>query len=602
MIRKPVDTRLRGKPREKIIRSIPVSAGFARGKVFIYRLYLPEVEERTIFPAEVTKEVERFKEAIKITNDDLRKLKERVKKEMGRDFADFIDVQLAVLNDEEVLEKTEQFIRERLRNAEFAYTQTLKQLTANVSRAGLSFFRERFVDVADVSARVLSVLLGDELPSIHTLEPGSIIVAHELPPSETALLDPGKVAAVVLEAGGKTSHTAIMAKAKEIPAVVGAEGILREVKDGDDLFVDGYRGIVFVNPTPSRLNTYKNEIERYRAHRASLKALVEEEAVTLDGKVIDLSANIEFLIEAKVARENGARGVGLFRTEYIYLAKRRPPTEEEQYAVYRDVAEMFKPYPVIVRTFDLGGDKVIPGYSEANPFLGWRAIRVCLDDPMLFKTQLRAILRASSHGNVKVMFPMIATIEELRRAKLLLEEAKKELRRAGKGFNEQIEVGVMVETPSAALLAQQFARECNFLSIGSNDLTQYTLAVDRGNELVAKLFDHLHPAVLQLIKQTIDAAHRQGIWVGMCGEFGADPLGIVLLLGMGIDEISVVPGMIPEAKNIIRSVDTTIAREVTSQALELSTALEVERLLYRELHRRFPKLAQSLFAIGERKK
>lgn len=602
MIRKPVDSRLRGKPRERIIRSIPVSAGFARGKVFIYRLYLPEVEERTIFPAEVTKEIERFREAIKITNDDLRKLKERVKKEMGRDFADFIDVQLAVLNDEEVLKKTEQFIRERLRNAEFAYTQTLKQLTAGVSRAGLSFFRERFVDVADVSGRVLSVLLGDELPSIHTLEPNSIIVAHELPPSETALLDPGKVAAVVLEAGGKTSHTAIMAKAKEIPAVVGAEGILREVKDGDDVLVDGYRGVVFVNPTPSRLNTYKNEIERYRAHRASLKALVEEEAVTLDGKVIDLSANIEFLIEAKVARENGARGVGLFRTEYIYLAKRRPPTEEEQYTVYRDVAEMFKPYPVLVRTFDLGGDKVIPGYSEANPFLGWRAIRLCLDDPALFKTQLRAILRASSHGNVKVMFPMIATIEELRRAKLLLEEAKKELRRAGKGFNEQIEVGVMVETPSAALLAQRFASECNFLSIGSNDLTQYTLAVDRGNELVAKLFDHLHPAVLQLIKQTIDAAHRQGIWVGMCGEFGADPLGILLLLGMGIDEISVVPGMIPEAKNIIRSVDTTIAREVASQALELSTALEVERLLYRELHRRFPKLAQSLFALGERKK
>jgi len=602
MIHKSVDSRMRSKPKEKIVRGIPVSAGFARGKVFVYRLYLPEVEERALLPDEVAKEVERFKKGIKITNEDLRQLRDRVKKEMGRDFADFIDVQLAVLNDQEVLKKTEQYISEKLRNAEFAYTQTLKEISAGVSRTGLSFFRERFVDIADVSARVLSVLLGEELPSIHTLEPGSIIVAQDLPPSETALLDPKKVAGVVLEAGGKTSHTAIMAKAKEIPAVVGAQGITREVDDGDDVLVDGYRGIVFINPTPSRLTTYKSEIERYQAHRASLKALVEEEAVTLDGKVIDLSANVEFLIEAKTARQNGARGVGLFRTEYLYLAKRRPPTEEEQYQVFRDVAEMFKPYPVIIRTFDLGGDKVIPGYSEANPFLGWRAIRLCLDDPVLFKGQLRAILRASLHGNVKVMFPMIATIEELRRAKLLLEEAKKELRKEGKGFNEQMEVGVMIETPSAALLAQQLARECNFLSIGSNDLTQYTLAVDRGNKLVAKLFDHLHPAVLQLIKKTIDAAHQQGVWVGMCGEFGADPLGIILLLGMGIDEISVVPGMIPEAKSIIRSVDTTVARDVASQAVELSTALEVERLLYRELHRRFSKLAQSLFAVEARKR
>lgn len=602
MTHRTVDSRSRRRLRERLIRCIPVSSGFARGKVFVYRMYLPEVEERTILPGEAAKEVARFRQAVKIANDDLQDLRHRIKRDIGRDFADFIDVQLVLLNDEEVVKRTEQFIQEKLRNGEFAYTETLKQLTTGVSRAGMSFLREKLVDIADVSARVLSLLMGDELPSIYALEPGSIIVAHELPPSETALLDPKKVAGIVLEAGGKTSHTAIMAKAKEIPAVVGAEGVLREVKDGEEVFIDGYRGLVILNPTPSRLKTYKSEIARYQSHRASLRALVDAEPVTVDGKVIDLSANIEFIVEAKVARTNGARGVGLFRTEYIYLAKRRPPTEEEQFEVYREVAQIFNPYPVIIRTFDLGGDKVIPGYSETNPFLGWRAIRVCLDDPALFKTQLRAMLRASLYGNVKVMFPMIATLEELRRARLLLEEAKKELRREGQGFNEQLEVGVMIETPSAVLLAHQLARECNFLSIGSNDLTQYTLAVDRGNELVAKLFDHLHPAVLQLIKRTIDAAHRQGVWVGMCGEFGADPLGIVLLLGMGIDEISMVPGMIPEAKNIIRSIDTSIAAEMARQALELSTALEVARFLRRELDRHFPKLAQSLFALRERKR
>ncbi len=585
--------------KEKLLRGIPVSGGFARGKAFLYRVYLPDVPEEAIAPQDREKEVERFRWAVAVAETDLRRLRDRVKKDMGRDFADFIEVQLALLRDEEVLNGTERFIRDRLRNAEFAYTQILKQLTSQGSPAGAAFLRERFGDVADVSARVLSVLLGDELPSIHTLEPGSVIIAHDLPPSEAALLDPQKVAGVVLEAGGKTSHTAIMAKTKEIPAVVGVSGVTHEVKGGEDVFVDGYRGLVIIHPSAGRLRTYENEIARYQRHRASLKSLLEKEPVTLDGKVIDLSANIEFIIEAKAARDNGARGVGLFRTEYMYLARRRPPTEDEQFQILADVARIFNPYPVIVRTFDLGGDKVIPGYTEANPFLGWRAIRLCFDAPHLFNSQLRAILRASAHGNIKVMFPMVATVEELRRAKLLLEEVKKELRREGKSFNENLEVGVMVETPSAALLAYQLARECNFLSIGSNDLTQYTLAVDRGNERVARLFDHFHPAVLQLIKKTIDAAHSQGIWVGMCGEFAADPFGIVLLLGMGIDEISVVPGMIAEAKNVIRSIDTTVAAGLATAALELSTALEVERLLRRELYRQFPKLARSLLQFRE---
>ncbi len=583
--------------KEKIFHGIPVSSGFARGQVFIYQPYLPVISERVLKPEDAGPEVERFRRAVRDVEAELRELHQQVGREMGRDFAEFIDVQLALLTDEEVLNGTERYIREQLRNAEFAYSQTLKGLTVSGMAAQVPFFRERFADMADVSARVLSVLLGDNLPSIFGVKPGSVLVAHQLPPSDAALLDPAKVAGIVLEAGGKTSHTAIMAKAKEIPAVFGADAILKTVQEGDEILVDGYRGLAILNPSANRLKTYEAEIKREQRRRASLKALVEEEPVTLDGKMIDLSANVEFLIEARQARDNGARGIGLFRTEYLFLARRRSPTEEEQFEIYRDVAELFRPFPVIIRTFDLGGDKVIPGYTEANPFLGWRAIRFCLDDTALFKNQLRAILRASAAGNVKIMFPMVATIEELRRAKLVLEEAKKELRKEGKQFDENVEVGVMVEIPSAAILAQQFARESRFLSIGSNDLTQYTLAVDRGNERVARLFDHFHPAVLRLIKNTVDAAHEQGIWVGMCGEFGADPLGVVLLLGMGVDEVSVVPGLLPETKQVIRSIDTGVAAEVAHQALKLSTALEVERLLEREVHHRFPKLARSLHAV-----
>jgi len=582
---------------EKNYRGIPVSPGFAQGKAFVYRAYLPALSEIVIEPARVQAEVSRFQRAVRAAEKELRVLHAQVKRDMGPDFADFITVQLVLLTDHDVLRQTEQFIRERMRNAEFAYSETLKHLAGPVAKSALPLFRERALDINDASNRVLRHLLGDDAPSLLEVEAGTVIVARDLPPSEAALLDPRKVSGIVLESGGKTSHTAIMAKAKEIPAVMDVGHICEGVSDGQQVFVDGYRGLAIVNPSENRLRVYEDEIDLRRRRRESLNRLIEQDSVTADGKHIDLSANIEFLAEARTGRRYGARGVGLFRTEYMYLAKRRPPTEEEQFQVYAEAARVFKPYPVIIRTFDLGGDKIMPGYEESNPFLGFRAIRVSFENPGLFRDQLRAILRASAFGNVKVMFPMVATVEELRRAKLFVERAKQELKRDGIVYDEQFETGVMIEIPSAAILADRLARECSFLSIGSNDLTQYTLAVDRGNEHVAKLFDHFHPAVLHLFKQTVDAAHRQGIWVGMCGEFGSDPLGILVLLGMGIDEISVVPGLIPESKNIIRSIDTESAAEVVTAVLKLGTALEVQRLLRREMDRRFPKLAESLFVL-----
>ena len=584
--------------KERILRGVPVSRGFAVGHVSLYRPFLPEFEERVIKPEGITEELRRFRDAVRSADAELRELHSRVKREMGHDFADFIDVQRTLLNDEEVLGSTEQFIREEQRNAEFAYAQTLRRLARPVTGSDVPVFKERALDVLDVGSRVLRHMLGSEFRPMGVVTQGSVVVAHDLPPSEAALLDAAAVKGLVLEAGGKTSHTAIMAKAKEIPAVVGVEGIVRAVAAGEKILVDGYRGLAILNPVRKRLNAYKKDIDTYHRHRRSLAGLTEQEPVTLDGKTIDLSANMEFLIEAKAAREYGARGIGLFRTEYIYLARLQPATENEQFEVFAEVARLMKPWPVIIRTYDLGGDKVVPGYVEANPFLGWRGLRLCLDNVELFKHQLRAILRASAHGAVKVMFPMVSALEELRRAKFILDTAKEELRKEGKSFDEQLEVGVMVETPSAAILADQISKECSFLSIGSNDLTQYTLAVDRGNERVAGLYEHFHPAVLELIRQTIVAAHRQGIWVGLCGEFASDPLGILVLLGMGIDELSVAPGLIPEAKKIIRSIDVGSAEEIVRAAMGLGTALEVKRLLRRELHRRFPKLAEFLYELG----
>jgi phosphotransferase system enzyme I (PtsI) len=417
--------------RERIFRGSPVSHGFAQGKVFVYKPYLPELTEHILRPSAVDSEVQRFDRAVRAAQRDLRKLHSRVKKEMGRDFAEFVGVQLALLADEEILGQTRRFIRKRARNAEFAYAETLKHLTRQIAASEVALFKERALDVVDVGSRVLQHLLGDEFPSLHTL---------------------------VLEGGGRTSHTALMAKAKEIPAVVGVDSVTRYAHDGQILFVDGYRGLAILNPTRKRLRAYEDDIARYHRHQQSLSRLAAAEPVTADGRVIDLSANIEFLAEAETALKHGAKGIGLFRTEYMYIARQRPPTEDEQFEVFARVARLLDPLPVIIRTFDLGGDKVIPGYTESNPFLGWRGLRLCFDNPGLFRGQLRAILRASAFGNVKIMFPMVSAIEELRRAKQLVEEAKDELKRARVKYDGQIDVGVMVETPAAALMADDVNR------------------------------------------------------------------------------------------------------------------------------------------------
>jgi len=591
--------------KEQILRGIPVSPGFAIGNIFFYQRFLPTYKEHILADNDIETEKQRFEHAVKETERELNLLKDEIRREMGSDLAELISLQIALLYDQDLYNQTINFIETRKRNAEFAYSEVLKKYIVLLNEAKTLFFRERLTDITDVSTRVLSNILGVELPSIYEVAPGSIIVAYDLVPSEAALLDHERVGGIAIEAGGKTSHTAIMTKAKEIPTVVGIENLLKKITHlsennetvKNQVILDGSRGILITEPTEKRVIFYNKEKERIQRQRHYLHTMKESESTTKDGKHIDISANIEFVADAVSALQNGARGIGLFRTEYLYLARRRPVTEDEQEQIYVDVVEKMKPYPVIIRTFDFGGDKIIPGYNEPNPFLGWRAIRLCFDNPELFLNQIKAILRASIKGNIKIMLPMISNIEELRQSKIFIEKAKNELLAKNIKFDNNIELGIMVETPSCVMLADKFAAECNFFSIGSNDLTQYTLAVDRDNKRVAKLFDSLHPSVLKLIKIAIDAAHNHGIWVGLCGEFASDPLGIILLIGMGIDELSMVSSVIPLAKKIIRSIDFSFAQEVSRAVLEMASAREVANFLNTKLQSATPELSKFLAKI-----
>jgi phosphotransferase system enzyme I (PtsI) len=427
------------------------------------------------------------------------------------------------------------------------------------------------VDLRDVADRVLHNLLGQELPGdlTHLREP-CIVIAYDLKPSQTATLDRRFVLGFATEQGSETSHTAILARSLQIPAVTGLEAALARVRTGQHALLDGFDGVLVVEPTEQTLYRYGQIELRHQAMRVRLQQLRAEPAIMLDSHPVVLSANIEGPQEIGDVMANGAEGVGLFRTEYLFLNRRSSPDEEEQFAAYREVAEKLAPAPVIIRTLDLGGDKMVDDTGEPperNPFLGWRAIRICLQEPDLFRAQLRAILRASAFGNVKLMYPMISGLEELLQANALLEQCREELRQAGARFDAQMEVGAMIEIPSAAMVAEALARHVDFFSIGTNDLVQYTLAVDRLNPRIAQLYDPTHPAVVRLMKRTIDAAHTAGRWVGVCGEMAGEPLYTALLIGLGADELSAAPGRVPGVKFLIRRLKGPEAADLATFAL-----------------------------------
>ncbi|MFQ5905708.1 MAG: phosphoenolpyruvate--protein phosphotransferase [bacterium] len=580
--------------RERVFRGLRASPGIAIGEIYMVNRRDPSVTARSIEPKQVDSEIKRFRQAISEAKAELIELKRKVSESLGEGHAMFLDAQLLILDDVAVIKDTEEKIKKERRNAESVFYDTVQRAIDRLSGVGDTYLRERTLDLKDVSRRVLCHLDRSCVLSFTLPEKEVVVVADDLTPSDTAKLHGHPVLGFATQHGGTVSHAAIMARALEIPAVVGLSEDLKDLGDGDKIIVDGNSGIVIINPKEEVLKNYGRGKRRYERFREHLMLLRDQPATTLDGRSVELSANIEMPGEVTTAIARGAKGIGLYRTEFLFLAGDRMPSEEEQYAAYATVAERVYPESVIVRTLDIGGDKVVGNLREPNPFMGWRAIRISLSQTEMFKMQLRAILRASVKENVKIMFPMISMIEELRQARSVLEEAKSDLRKKGIPFQEQVEVGIMVETPAAALSAAYFARECDFLSIGSNDLTQYTMAVDRTNERVAYLYDHLHPSILSLIKGTVNAAHANDIWVGVCGEMAGDPLAVPVLLGLDVDELSTSPIVLLETKKIIRGLHSDEARSMAEKAISLDSPVEVRSYLREQFRRKFPDLAKVL--------
>jgi phosphotransferase system enzyme I (PtsI) len=564
---------------EKVFRGIAVSAGVCRGKIVVLHRARHIINRHELDEDEVVEATKRFEQSLVKTRQQITEVQRRVIKSMSASEGDIFDAHLLMLEDRVLIEEVIRFIREQKANAEFAFHTVAERYVKVLEDADDNYLRERAADMRDLTNRVLDNLLEvkDAFDLRHLTEP-CILVSHELSPSKTAQLDKKFVLGFATDIGGKTSHTAIMARSLNIPAVVGLQSVSQELESGTYALLDGYNGTLIVNPTDQTLFEYGQLAKIKASLGEKLREIQLQPAVTLDGKIIHLSANIEDQHDIAAVIANGAEGVGLFRTEFLFINREKLPDEEDQYKVYREVAAALKPQPVIIRTLDLGGDKFASHLElaqEMNPFLGWRAIRFCLAQPELFRAQLRAILRASAEGNVKMMYPMISGLDEWNQASVLVEKCKAELRAEGKPFDENMEVGAMIEIPSAVLIAHTLAKRVKFFSIGSNDLIQYTLAADRTNEKVSHLYEPTHPAIIRLIKMTVDAAHAAGIWAGVCGEIAGDPMLAPLLIGLGVDELSAAPPVIAEVKYIIRRIKLTEAQALAEFALQSESPSEI---------------------------
>jgi phosphotransferase system enzyme I (PtsI) len=575
-----------------IYRGTPASPGVVIGKVFLLDRESIEVAEEIMPENEVAREILRFKEALNDTKEQILKIKEKVSKRLDPDHARIFDAQVMIAEDELINKAVIEKIKQSRSNAEFVYRKVIEQFVKTISSAKDEYLREKITDINAVANRLIYNLLGIKHLTLESIDSPVILVARSLSPGDVVHMKKESILGFATDMGGGTSHVALLAKSMGIPAVVGLKDFFAQIEEKQNIILDGTKGEVLICPDEDTLKEYEKRRTYLLEKTAELSELKSLPAQTRDGRRIELSANIELPADTDFALKYGAEGIGLFRTEYLYIALSGFPTEEEQYRAYSEVAEKVYPRSVILRTFDLGGDKFdrrAGNTYETNPFLGWRAIRACLDLPDTFKVQLRAMLKASVRKNIKIMFPMVSGVEELQRARAVLNEVKEELRRKKVSFDQDIQAGIMVEIPSAALSADSLARECDFFSIGTNDLIQYTLAVDRGNEKIAHLYQGFHPAVLKLIKETVDAARRNEIWVGLCGEMAGDPLATTLLVGMGVDELSTSAIAIPEIKKIIRSVIFEDAQRHAEETLRLSTIEDVKRFLIEDYSRRFGK-------------
>lgn len=564
------------------LEGVPAAPGIVIGTVFIMTGEQTKVQERKVSPEKINDEIKKFHRAIELTRDELDQTQLKAKKNIGKAGEDIFTVHQLILDDPMVNDETCRRIKAEQKNADFIYNEVILHYQQSLESVDNDYFMGRVADINDVKRRLIRNIQGKNNHVTNHLKEAAVVVAHDLTPSDTVLLDRRKVLGFATDKGGKTSHAAIMARSLEIPSVVGLKEISNSVQNGDPIIIDGINGIVYIHPTSSLMNKYLKLRSQYHEITKELSKIRNLPGRTLDGKDVELSANLEFADEINSIINYGARGVGLYRTEYLYLAKEELPTEEEAFQEYYKVAETVSPHPVIIRTLDIGGDKNPRCFQfpiEENPFLGWRAIRFCLEEVGIFKTQLRAILRASVMGNVKILLPMIAEVEEIQKTKQIIEEVKRELRSEKIPFDKNIEVGAMIEVPSAALMADVIAEEVDFLSIGTNDLIQYTRAVDRGNMRIAHLYKRMPPSVLRIIKTIVDAGHSKGVWVGMCGEMAADPIATLILLGLELDELSVTSAMLPEIKNIIRSVTFADAQRIAEKALQMKSSEQVENYI-----------------------
>ena len=562
------------------LKGIAASQGISFAKAYVF--VEPDLSVKEVKIEDVEAEVKRFEDAIEASKKELTIIKENALASLGADKAAVFEAHLLILDDPEFMGTVKTDIESKVINAEYAFKETSDMFISMFEAMDNEYMKERAADIRDVSKRILAHLLGVDLPNPSLIDEEVIVIAEDLTPSDTAQLNKKYVKGFATNIGGRTSHSAIMARSLEIPAVVGTSSITEDVKNGDVLILDGLDGVVLVNPDEATTSEYKEKHAKFEAQKAEWAKLVTEKSVTKDGHEVILAANIGTPADLEGVKNNGGEAVGLYRTEFLYMGRDQLPTEDEQFEAYKAVLEGMGDKPVVVRTLDIGGDKELPYLDlpkEMNPFLGFRAIRLCLEEKDLFRTQLRALLRASVYGKLCVMFPMIATVQEFRAAKALFLEEKEKLVAEGVAVSNDIELGIMVEIPSTAVIADIFAKEVDFFSIGTNDLIQYTMAADRMSEKVSYLYQPYNPAILRLVKNVIEASHKEGKWTGMCGEMAGDSLAIPLLLGMGLDEFSMSATSILQARSQIKNLTLAEMKELVEKAVMCATTEEVLALI-----------------------
>lgn len=565
-----------------MVSGILVSPGMAFAKALLIKEEDIIINKRAISDASIQAEIDRFKEGREKTSAQLETIRKRAQETLGEEKAAIFEGHIMLLEDEDLESEIVNAIKKKHQSADFASHNIFEAQAKELEGLEDEYLKERAADIRDIGKRLLKNILGLKVVDLGAIKSPCILVAKDLTPSETAQLRLDQVKGFITDMGGRTSHTSIMARSLELPAIVGTGDATDKIKHGDMLILDGVNNHIYINPDKETTEKMKKGYEKYLEDKTELAKLKDLPASTLDGHTVEICANIGTVRDVAGAERNGYEGVGLYRTEFLFMDRDAYPNEEEQFKAYKEVAQAVGSCGTIIRTMDIGGDKCVPYMNlpkEENPFLGWRAIRICLDRPEILRAQLRAILRASAFGKLRIMFPMIVSVDEVRKLKEKLESLKEELRSEKKEFDEKIEVGVMVETPSAAVIAPHLAKEVDFFSIGTNDLTQYTLAVDRGNELISSLYNPLSPSVLALIKNVIDASHKEGKWTGMCGELAGDERGTLLLLGMGLDEFSMSSISIPKIKKIVRNANFSEAKQLADAALQKATTEEIEQLI-----------------------